>query len=115
MLRGPVVERIVFGPKLMSMDVPAKRYGYTEAHLSSNVLGLRRYKAHEMVAHDEGATLTFKVLFNRVVTVTGAPNLKLDLWGETRRARYVSGSGTKTLSFTWGRCRPATTTSTGSA
>ena len=101
-LRGPVVERIVFGPKLMSMDVPAKRYGYTEAHLSSNVLGLRRYKAHEMVAHDEGATLTFKVLFNRVVTVTGAPNLKLDLWGETRRALYGGGSGTDTLSFTWG-------------
>ena len=101
-LRGPVVERIVFGPELMPTDVPADRYGYTEAHLSSNVLGLRRYKAHEMVAHDEGATLTFKVLFNRVVTVTGAPNLKLDLWGETRRALYGGGSGTDTLSFTWG-------------
>ena len=53
-LRGPVVERIVFGPELMPTDVPADRYGYTEAHLSSNVLGLRRYKAHKMVAHDEG-------------------------------------------------------------
>ena len=101
-LRGPVVDDIVFGPELMPTDVPAKRYRYKEAHLSSNVLGLRRYKAHEMVAHDEGATLTFKVLFDRVVTVTGAPNLKLDLWGETRRALYGGGSGTDTLSFTWG-------------
>ena len=55
-----------------------------------------------MTAHGEGATLTFKVLFDRVVTVTGAPTLKLDLWGETRSARYVSGSGTNTLTFTWG-------------
>ena len=55
-----------------------------------------------MTAHGEGATLTFKVLFDRVVTVTGAPTLKLDLWGETRTARYVSGSGTNTLTFTWG-------------
>ena len=55
-----------------------------------------------MTAHGEGATLTFKVLFDRVVTVTGAPTLKLDLWGETRSARYVGGSGTNTLTFTWG-------------
>ena len=55
-----------------------------------------------MTAHGEDATLTFKVLFDRVVTVTGAPTLKLDLWGETRNARYVSGSGTDMLTFTWG-------------
>ena len=99
-VRGPVVIRIDVGPT----PTPnlAKRYGYTKAQLSSNVLGLRGYKLHEMTAHGEDATLTFKVLFDRVVTVTGAPTLKLDLWGETRSARYVSGSGTNTLTFTWG-------------
>ena len=99
-VRGPVVIRIDVGPT----PTPnlAMSYGYTKAQLSSNVLGLRGYKLHEMTAHGEGATLTFKVLFDRVVTVTGAPTLKLDLWGETRTARYVSGSGTNTLTFTWG-------------
>ena len=114
-LRGPVVDDIVFGPKLMPTDVPADRYGYTEAHLSSNVLGLRRYKAHKMVAHDEGATLTFKVVFNRVVTVTGAPILKLELWGETKTPRADGRLGHARRSPSpGGRCRPATTTSTGS-
>ena len=101
---------VVRGPVVMDVNVEstptpnlAMSYGYTKAQLSSNVLGLRGYKLHEMTAHGEGATLTFKVLFDRVVTVTGAPDLKLDLWGETRSARYVGGSGTNTLTFTWGR------------
>ena len=100
---------VVRGPVVMDVNVEstptpnlAMSYGYTKAQLSSNVLGLRGYKLHEMTAHGEDATLTFKVLFDRVVTVTGAPTLKLDLWGETRNARYVSGSGTNTLTFTWG-------------
>ena len=100
---------VVRGPVVMSIDleappttIPAMRYFYTEAQLSSNVLGLRGYKVHKMKAYGEGATLTFKVPFDRPVTVTGAPTLKLDLWGETRNARYVSGSGTDMLTFTWG-------------
>ena len=102
---------VVRGPVVMDVDVESTptptpnlpdRYRYTEAQLSSHVLGLRRYKLHEMTAHGEGATLTFKVPFDRSVTVTGAPTLKLDLWGETRNARYVSGSGTDMLTFTWG-------------
>ncbi len=107
-LRGPVVDDIVFGPELMPTDVPADRYGYTEAHLSSNVLGLRRYKAHKMVAHDEGDRLTFEVVFNRPVKVTGTgsdPILKFKLWGETKTATWNRESGTslsKTLTFTWG-------------
>ena len=106
-LRGPVVVRIDVSPALTKMDVPANRYHYTEAHLSSNVLGLRRYNAHKMVAHDEGDRLTFEVVFDRDVTVmgTGKPMLKLDLWGETRTATLKSGSpttDTNTLSFTWG-------------
>ena len=107
-LRGPVVDDIVFGPELMPTDVPADRYGYTEAHLSSNVLGLRRYKAHKMVAHDEGDRLTFEVVFNRPVKVPGTgsdPILKFRLWGETKTATWNRESGTslsKTLTFTWG-------------
>ena len=101
---------VVRGPVVMSIDLEAPpttipaglRYGFTEAQLSSNVLGLRGYKVHKMKAYGEGATLTFKVPFDRVVTVTGAPTLKLDLWGETRSARYVGGSGTDMLTFTWG-------------
>ena len=99
-VRGPVVMSIDLGaPPTM---IPAMDYDYTEAQLSSNVLGLRGYKVHKMKAYGEGATLTFKVLFDRVVTVTDRPDLKLDLWGETRSARYVGGSGTDMLTFTWG-------------
>ena len=100
---------VVRGPVVMSIDLgdppttkPAVDYGYTEAQLSSHVLGLRRYKAHEMAAYGAGATLTFKVPFDRPVMVTGTPTLELDLWGETRSARYVGGSDTNTLTFTWG-------------
>ena len=107
---------VIRGPVVMDADVDvestptpnlAMRYGYTEAQLSSNVLGLRRWKLHEMTAHGEAATLTFKVPFDRPVTVTGTgePMLKLDLWGETRYATLKPGSpttGTGTLTFTWG-------------
>ena len=99
-VRGPVVRSIDLGDPPTTK--PADDYRYTEAQLSSNVLGLRRYKLHEMTAYGKGATLTFKVPFDRPVTVTGAPTLKLDLWGETRTARYVGGSRTDTLTFTWG-------------
>ena len=98
-VRGPVVRSINPG------DPPTTKPAvddYTEEQLSSNVLGLKRWKLPEMKAHGRGATLTFKVPFDRPVTVTGAPTLKLDLWGETRTARYVGGSRTDTLTFTWG-------------
>ena len=103
-VRGPVVIRIDVGPT----PTPnlAKRYGYSLAQLSSNVLGLRRCNLYGIKAHGEGARLTFEVVFDRDVTVmgTGEPMLKLDLWGETRTATLVPGSpttGTGTLSFTW--------------
>ena len=68
-VRGPVVESIEVSPPVSEMP-PAKRYGYTEAQLSSNVLGLGRYKAHAMVAHGAGETLEFYVTFSDPVTVT---------------------------------------------
>ena len=103
-VRGPVVIRIDVGPTPTSNL--AKRYDYSLAQLSSNVLGLRRYNLYGIKAHGEGARLTFEVVFDRDVTVmgTGEPMLKLDLWGETRTATLVPGSpttGTGTLSFTW--------------
>ena len=102
-VRGPVVVRIdVAGPT----ERPADRYRYTKAHLSSNVVGLRRYNAHKMTAHGKGAELEFVVTFDRpvMVTGTGKPTLELDLWGETKEATLLSGSGTSlspTLTFTW--------------
>ena len=101
-LRGPVVDGIEVSQK--PTGIPADRYGYTEAQLSSNVLGLRRWKLHERKAHGAGAVLTFTVVFDRDVKMmgTGELTLKLDLWGETRLARYVGGSGSDRLTFTWG-------------
>ena len=101
-LRGPVVDGIEVSQK--PTGIPADRYGYTEAQLSSNVLGLRRWKLHERKAHGAGAVLTFTVVFDRDVKMmgTGELTLKLNLWGETRLARYVGGSGSDRLTFTWG-------------
>ncbi len=48
-----------------------------------------------------GDTLTFKVAFDEVVTVTGSPELLLTIGSETVVATYVSGSGTDTLLFTY--------------
>ena len=39
------------------------------------------------------------VTFSEPVVVTGAPELKLDVGGQTRRARYHSGSGSTSLVF----------------
>ena len=103
-IRGPVVDDIGVSSST-PMTRPAMDYGYTEAQLSSNVLGLRRYKAHEMMAYGAGATLSFAVNFDREVTVTGEPVLELSLWGETREASLSPESlttGTNTLTFTWG-------------
>ena len=57
--------------------------------------------------HGPGARLVFTVTFSRAVTVvpdpnTGAkPELKLDIFGRTHRARYSGGSGTTQLRFGW--------------
>ena len=90
-IRGPAVENVDFGPMPAAAAELARRYGYTEAQLSSNVLGLRRYKLHEMTAHGEGAVLTFAVTFKNPVNVTGKPMLKLDLWGETKACHAETG------------------------
>ena len=60
--------------------------------------------------HGRGATLTFTLNLDTEVTVTGTPELVLDIFDRERRARYTGGSGSRQLTFTWavgeGRQRP---------
>ncbi len=46
-------------------------------------------------------TLSFTVDFSAAVTVSGTPQLALDIGGETRQADYASGSGTESLLFSY--------------
>ena len=55
----------------------------------------------EGAVHGRGATLTFTLNLDTEVTVTGAPELVLDIYDRERRARYTGGSGTRQLTFTW--------------
>ena len=45
--------------------------------------------------------ISITVAFSESVTVTGTPQLALDIGGQTRQADYDSGSGTSSLSFTY--------------
>ena len=60
--------------------------------------------------HGRGAELTFTLNLDTEVTVSGSPELVLDIFDRERRARYTGGSGTRQLTFTWdggeGRQRP---------
>ena len=47
------------------------------------------------------ATLSVLVTFSAAVTVSGTPQLALDIGGETRQADYASGSGTQSLLFSY--------------
>lgn len=51
--------------------------------------------------YNTGQTLTFTVTFSSAVTVSGTPELVLNVGGTTRDANYASGSGTATLTFTY--------------
>lgn len=48
-----------------------------------------------------GTVLEFVVNFNRVVIVSGTPQLSINLDGSTVQADYASGTGTKALTFTY--------------
>ena len=47
------------------------------------------------------ATLSVPVIFSAAVTVSGTPQLALDIGGETRQADYESGSGEQSLLFSY--------------
>lgn len=49
----------------------------------------------------ENSDLDFTVTFTEPVTVTGTPQLVLDIGGATKYASYVSGSGTSTLVYSY--------------
>ncbi|MCX5944139.1 MAG: FG-GAP-like repeat-containing protein [Cyanobacteria bacterium] len=48
-----------------------------------------------------GNTITIKVLFSDIVTVTGSPTLQLETGSTDQVATYTSGSGTNILSFSY--------------
>ena len=48
-----------------------------------------------------GDVITLTVVFNQVVTVTGAPQLRFRIGSSSRNAAYLSGSGTNTLAFSY--------------
>ena len=52
-------------------------------------------------AYGTGDTLTFRVNFSENVLVTGTPVLDVRVGVSTRSATYVSGSGTRQLTFTY--------------
>jgi hypothetical protein len=47
--------------------------------------------------HNVGDTVTATVVFDSVVTVSGTPQMALNIGGTTRQANYLSGSGSNTI------------------
>jgi hypothetical protein len=43
--------------------------------------------------------LSFDIIFDEIVNVTGVPSIGLDIGGTIKYANYISGSGTSTLTF----------------
>ena len=59
--------------------------------------------------YSPGQTLTIEVSFSMNATVSGTPQLTLETGATDGIASYVSGSGTKTLTFSWVIAGPAET------
>jgi len=60
-----------------------------------------RIELPSAAAYATGDTLTFRVNFSENVLVTGTPVLDVRVGVSTRSAAYVSGSGTRQLTFTY--------------
>ena len=88
---GPAVERIVISPV-----PPEASVDHGPVYRMEDFLALP-----EGAVHGQGATLTFTLTLDTEVTVTGSPELVLDIYDRERRARYTGGSGTRQLTFTW--------------
>ncbi|PKU25885.1 Ig-like domain-containing protein [Telmatospirillum siberiense] len=52
-------------------------------------------------AYKAGSTVSIQVTYDHIVTVTGAPELRLATGSTSEYATYASGSGTNTLTFTY--------------
>ena len=88
---GPAVGRIVISPV-----PPAASADHGPYYIKDDFLALP-----DDTVHGRGATLTFTLNLDTEVTVTGTPELVLDIFDRERRARYTGGSGSRQLTFTW--------------
>ena len=98
----PVAVTIVDNP-----GAPSPRIGITPVPPGASADHGPYYRKDEFLAlpdgavHGRGATLTFTLNLDTEVTVTGTPELVLDIFDRERRARYTGGSGSRQLTFTW--------------
>ena len=88
---GPAANGLAIAPV-----PPAASAGHRPYYTKDDFLALP-----EGAVHGRGATLTFTLTLTDEVTVTGSPELVLDIHGRERRARYTGGSGTRQLTFVW--------------
>ena len=88
---GPAVNRIEITPV-----PPAASADHGPYYAKDDFLALP-----DGAVHGQGARLTFTLNIDTEVTVTGSPELVLDIFDRERRARYTGGSGTARLTFTW--------------
>ena len=88
---GPAVTRIEITPV-----PPAASADHGPYYTKDDFLALP-----DDTVHGRGARLTFALALDTAVTVTGTPELVLDIFDRERRARYTGGSGTRRLTFVW--------------
>ena len=88
---GPPVARIEITPV-----PPAASADHGPYYIKDDFLALP-----DDTVHGRGATLTFTLNLDTAVTVTGTPELVLDIFDRERRARYSGGSGSRQQTFTW--------------
>ena len=88
---GPPVARIEITPV-----PPAASADHGPYYIKDDFLALP-----DGTVHGRGATLTFTLNLDTEVTVTGTPELVLDIFDRERRARYSGGSGSRQQTFTW--------------
>ena len=88
---GPPVARIEITPV-----PPAASADHGPYYIKDDFLALP-----DDTVHGRGATLTFTLNLDTEVTVTGTPELVLDIFDRERRARYSGGSGSRQQTFTW--------------
>ena len=68
-----------------------------EAQTPATVVAVSRVSVDG--TYNLGETISMTIVFNVAVTVTGTPQLALEIGTKTPRANYASGSGTVTLQF----------------
>ena len=72
-------------------------FAAAEAQTAATVVAISTVSADG--TYNLGETISMTIVFNAAVTVTGTPQLALEIGTKTPRANYASGSGTETLQF----------------